>query len=267
MSWLPREYRSRKGARSGNLRLAVQRGSFLSGACFAQCEPCACQPRASACEGHPGFCPGSSLTLTTFHEGVRFRLVSAALHAAPHWAALRESEKLMKRKFRRPSPAMVVACLALFVASTGTSIAANHYLITSTKQIKPSVLAKLKGAKGPKGATGATGTVGTAGATGATGATGAKGATGAQGIPGISGLTLVTGTTVSGAGNHDNVTVACPSGQKAIGGGYSTGGAPSDLVISTAEVLNDGVTYRVDGNSATVSSWNLVPKVYCATVE
>jgi hypothetical protein len=170
----------------------------------------------------------------------------------------------MSKLLRRPSPATVIACLALFLVGTGTGIAANHYVITSTKQIKPSVLKQLKGAKGPKGATGATGA---AGATGAKGATGATGTTGAQGIPGISGLTLVTGATVSGAGNHDNVTVACPSGQKAIGGGYSTGGAPSDLVISTAEVLSDGATYRVDGNSATVSSWNLVPRVYCATVQ
>jgi hypothetical protein len=54
----------------------------------------------------------------------------------------------MRKLFRRPSPAMVVACLALFVASTGTSIAASHYLITSTKQIKPTVLKQLKGAEG-----------------------------------------------------------------------------------------------------------------------
>ena len=81
----------------------------------------------------------------------------------------------MKQKFRRPSPAMIVACLAMFVASTGTSIAARHYLITSTKQIKPSVLTKLKGAKGPRGDTGAAGVTGATGATGATGSQGPAG--------------------------------------------------------------------------------------------
>ena len=38
----------------------------------------------------------------------------------------------------------IVAWLALFVALGGTSIAAQHYLITSTSQIKPSVLKKLE---------------------------------------------------------------------------------------------------------------------------
>ena len=33
----------------------------------------------------------------------------------------------------------LVAWLALFVALGGTGIAASHYIITSTKQIKPSV--------------------------------------------------------------------------------------------------------------------------------
>ena len=61
---------------------------------------------------------------------------------------------------------MVVACLALFVASTGTSIAASHYLITSTKQIKPSVIKKLKGAKGPRGTQGIQGAQGDQGPAG-----------------------------------------------------------------------------------------------------
>jgi hypothetical protein len=49
---------------------------------------------------------------------------------------------------RKPSPALVVACLALFVALGGTAIAASHYVITSTSQIKPSVRSALA-ASGP----------------------------------------------------------------------------------------------------------------------
>jgi len=94
----------------------------------------------------------------------------------------------MKLKFRRPSPAMVVACLTLFVASTGTSIAASHYLITSTKQIKPSVLKQLKGARGPRGATGATGSQGAQGLKGDTGLQGSKGDTGTTGPQGLKGV-------------------------------------------------------------------------------
>jgi len=111
---------------------------------------------------------------------------------------------------------MVVACLALFVASTGTSVAARHYLITSTKQIKPSVRKALKGAKGPRGqsVTGLTGPRGPAGATGAqglagaaggaqgpqgqqgpAGAAGAKGATGAAGAQGPAGAAGAKGAT------------------------------------------------------------------------
>jgi hypothetical protein len=85
---------------------------------------------------------------------------------------------------RRPSPAIIIASLALFFALGGTAIAAKRYLITSTSQIKPSVLAKLKGKagkQGPAGATGATGAQGSAGAPGAAGAQGLVGPEGPQG--------------------------------------------------------------------------------------
>ena len=78
----------------------------------------------------------------------------------------------------RPSSATIIACIALFFALGGTAIAAKHYLITSTSQIKPSVLKKLKGQAGKPGP---------AGPAGAPGATGAQGATGGQGPAGVEG--------------------------------------------------------------------------------
>jgi hypothetical protein len=80
---------------------------------------------------------------------------------------------------RRLSYANVTATLALVFAMSGGALAANHYLINSTKQISPKVLKKLRGLKGPTGPGGKTGA---AGATGATGATGPQGpATGPAG--------------------------------------------------------------------------------------
>jgi hypothetical protein len=72
----------------------------------------------------------------------------------------------------RPSPAIVLSALALFVALGGTALAARHYLITSASQIKPSVLAQLHGkagAHGPEGTQGPTGPQGPAGTPGAPG--------------------------------------------------------------------------------------------------
>jgi hypothetical protein len=81
----------------------------------------------------------------------------------------------------------VAATLALVFSMSGGALAANHYLISSTKQINPKVLKKLKGNAGPKGATGAAGVTGAAGPTGATGATGAAGAAGPTGPTGATG--------------------------------------------------------------------------------
>lgn len=52
--------------------------------------------------------------------------------------------------------ANVAATLALVFAMSGGALAASHYVITSTKQIKPSVLKELKGKPGPPGPTGST---------------------------------------------------------------------------------------------------------------
>jgi hypothetical protein len=82
---------------------------------------------------------------------------------------------------KRLTYANVTATLALVFAMSGGAMAANSYLINSTKQINPKVLKKLTGKPGKTGATGATGTTGATGATGATGGTGKEGAPGAPG--------------------------------------------------------------------------------------
>src|SRR4051812_46300168 len=74
--------------------------------------------------------------------------------------------------------ANVAATLALFFALSGGALAAKHYLITSTKQIDPKVLKKLRGRAGKTGAHGVTGPAGAIGGQGAAGKEGPKGEAG-----------------------------------------------------------------------------------------
>ena len=115
------------------------------------------------------------------------------------------------------SPATVIAGLALVFAMTGGAYAAKKYLITSTKQISPSVLKSLQGKAGAAGANGAQGPAGPAGPQGpagkdgANGASGEKGTNGAPGEKGKDGATgksvVVSGTAGGCAAGGSTVTV------------------------------------------------------------
>jgi hypothetical protein len=85
--------------------------------------------------------------------------------------------------------------LALVFAMSGGAFAAGKYLIVSTKQIKPSVLAQLKGKAGAPGAQGPAGAAGPQGPAGANGKDGANGANGTNGTDGVS----PAGTAFAGA--------------------------------------------------------------------
>jgi hypothetical protein len=102
----------------------------------------------------------------------------------------------MKMIGRHLKYANVVATLALVFAMGGTAVAAKHFLISSTSQINPKVLKKLKGNTGKTGAKGTSGTNGTNGTNGATGATGAEGAKGTAGLSALA--PLPSGQTESG---------------------------------------------------------------------
>jgi hypothetical protein len=147
---------------------------------------------------------------------------------------------------KRLSFANVVMTLALLFAMSGGAYAASKVLITSTKQIKPSVLAQLKGKTGPAGPAGAIGPAGPQGPQGAAGAegkpggpgpegktgpvgpkgeTGAKGAAGPQGAPGAAGAEGKEGSPWTAGGT-------LPSGKTETGTwviGPSPGEEPDEL--------------------------------------
>jgi hypothetical protein len=91
----------------------------------------------------------------------------------------------LKNRFGIPG---VISIVALVFAMAGGAYAAKKYVITSTSQIKPSVLKSLQGKPGPAGAAGAKGD------TGAAGAAGSKGDAGGQGNAGANGTSVTTTT-------------------------------------------------------------------------
>jgi len=125
------------------------------------------------------------------------------------------------KRIQRPSPALVVACMALFVSLGGVGYAAatigtsdikngavtgkkiKNKTITG-KDINDKTIASLRGK---------------AGATGPQGPLGAQGAQGPTGAPGLSGLERVETTVASSAGTSKTETADCPAGKQAIGGG------------------------------------------------
>jgi hypothetical protein len=127
----------------------------------------------------------------------------------------------------------LVGWIALFVALGGTSIAATHYVITSTSQIKPSVLNKLHGNRGATGAPGATGPQGSAGATGPQGSAGTTGPQGKEGSAGALGaLTFVAGNESALPGKKEKGPIleeegveasaaVCPKGSHVVSGGIN----------------------------------------------
>jgi len=117
-------------------------------------------------------------------------------------------------KRKHLSYANVAATLALILAMSGGALAASHYLITSTKQISPKVLRKLKGKRGRTGASGPPGILGTQGPLGLQGP---KGTRGPEGAPGQSALSpLHAGQSVSGVYGINREPPAPPTEEEVL---------------------------------------------------
>jgi hypothetical protein len=97
---------------------------------------------------------------------------------------------ILKKRLGIPG---LLAIIALVFAMGGAAWAAKKYVVTSTAQIKPSVLKDLEGANGPRGATGAQGPAGANGTNGKDGSNGSNGKNGDNGTSGNNGKSVTTG--------------------------------------------------------------------------
>ena len=155
----------------------------------------------------------------------------------------------MRKLLTRPSPALVIACLALTVALGGTGYAAITLPKNSvgTTQLKKNavVSSKVKN-RSLKAVDFASGQL-------PRGPQGAQGSAGAQGEAGLSGLVTVNSAAVDLApGEIVDATANCPVGDTVVGTGFYGAGADVAFVKST------GSHDAVEGHFHNGLSWTVI---------
>ncbi len=176
---------------------------------------------------------------------------------------------------QRPSAALVVACLALVVALSGTGYAAvvlprnsvgtihlKKGAVTSPKvrdkslrllDFAPAERLKLRGTTGDAGPTGPKGD---------------RGDPGPQGPAGLTGLERVTASSCCNSNSLEAVTASCPAGKKVVGGGGFVTYAPLTVVLYRSEPLADLSGWQAVGKETVVTTgtWGVGAFAVCANV-
>ena len=163
---------------------------------------------------------------------------------------------MSNRRFRRPSPAMLVAFAALLVALGGTSYAAIRLPANSvgTKQLKKNAVTAAKVKNGSLAMNDFKSGQLPAGPRGPQGAQGAQGPQGPPGAASVPKITVRTGGPTSGSASAD-----CVTGEAALGGG---GTSPDGFIWDTGPNVETGTptgwvasATDADGIDVPVQAW------------
>jgi hypothetical protein len=187
-----------------------------------------------------------------------------------HVSGLRDEHRLLVKsrpvmRLRPPSPALVIACLALAVALSGGAYAVSTALprnSVGSAQLKANAVnsAKVQNRslravdfgigqipKGPQGP---------------------AGAAGPQGPPGTSGVQQISSTGPSNSTGPKSFQVDCPSGKRAIGGGGTLTGTTTNTFLTTSRPSDSGTGWVAAGRESSggnAGNWAVQAWVVCAT--
>ena len=172
---------------------------------------------------------------------------------------------------RWPSPALIVACLALLVALTGTGYAAFKLPRNSvgTIHLKKDAVTSAKVRDGTLLAADFAPDQIPPGEPGPQGATGEKGAPGLPGPAGLTGLQRVSQVSATDSPFEKSVTVSCPAGKRAVGGGANLSGVgTTDGVALRDSYPSSDTAWTADAyeSDPTPENWTIEVFVLCATV-
>jgi hypothetical protein len=170
---------------------------------------------------------------------------------------------------RRPSPALVIACVALLVALGGTGYATVLQVprnSVGTPQLRNSAVTTSKLAANAVTSTKVrNGTLRRVDFVGGKLPAGPPGPAGPAGPPGVSAVERVEATSVSNSTPGRTMQIACPTGKRLLGGGARLNPLLPQVALQQSFPDNDNI-YRASARevNATGSAWSITVFAVCA---